>query len=66
VRFSNTSGAGAITADSEAAENHIANPNRKESCWNCYKLFSMADINAKTDPTTNKVFYLYLTLLELL
>ncbi len=38
-------------------DEHPANPFRKESCWNCYKLFSMADTHAKTDPSTNKVCF---------
>jgi hypothetical protein len=53
VRFNDTNAAGG--GENEAAEYHPANPSRKESCWNCYKLFSMADVQAKTDPVTHKV-----------
>lgn len=49
----------------DEVDNHPANPSRKESCWNCYKLFSMADIKAKTDPVTNKVLFHHMLTLSL-
>jgi len=52
VKFADTQGA----EENPDADSHPANPNRKESCWNCYKLFSMAEIQAKTDSVTNKIF----------
>ena len=55
VKFADTKQTSEAVGNQDEVDNHIANPSRKESCWNCYKLFSMADVRAKSDPVTSKV-----------